>query len=213
MKLLAERKNIIKYLQKMQNEGLTDGTSGNISLFNRELNLIAISPSGLDYQSLIPEDIPVLRTDGTQVDSKRLPSSEFHFHLALYNKRNDINSIVHTHSDYASTIACLGIELPPVHYMIGFSGSKVPLAPYRTFGTKELSKSIIENIDNFNAILLENHGLIALGNTVSRAYACAEAIEYVAKVYVLSKSIGEPKILSDDEMKIVVEKFKSYGQK
>lgn len=212
MKSLIYRETIIEYCQKMKNEGLTDGVSGNISICDDKRKFIAISPSGMDYTKLTTEDIPLVDLKGEQIKGNAKPSSELQFHIDLYNHREDINAIVHTHSPYISAVAALGIELPAVHYMIGFSGNKVPLAPYQTYGTKELSKSITDHIKDYNAIILENHGLIATGPTISRAYACAEAIEYVAKVYILAKSVGEPKVLNDSEMKTVVEKFKGYGQ-
>lgn len=196
----------------MKNEGLTDGASGNISICDDKRKFIAISPSGMDYSQLKDKDIPLVDLNGEIIKGETKPSSELQFHLDLYNHREDIQAIVHTHSPYISAVAALGIELPAIHYMIGFSGNKVPLAPYQTYGTKELSDAITKNIGNYNAIILENHGLIATGPTISRAYACAEAIEYVARVYILAKSVGEPKVLSDEEMKTVVEKFKGYGQ-
>ena len=210
MILEAQRKLVIEYCQKMKAEKLTDGTSGNISILDKESGYIAISPSALPYEALRPEDIPIVNLKGNIVDGNTKPSSELEFHLALYNKRDDIGAVVHTHSHYASAVACLGLELPPVHYMIGFAGDKVPLAPYKTFGTKELSAAIQENIGNYNALLLENHGLLAVHKSIELAYACAEAVEYVAKVFILAKSVGEPKILSNEEMAIVVEKFKHY---
>lgn len=196
----------------MKNEGLTDGASGNISICDDKRKFIAISPSGMDYSQLKDKDIPLVDLNGEIIKGETKPSSELQFHLDLYNHREDIQAIVHTHSPYISAVAALGIELPAIHYMIGFSGNKVPLAPYQTYGTKELSDAITKNIGNYNAIILENHGLIATGPTISRAYACAEAIEYVARVYILAKSVGEPKVLSDEEMKTVVEKFIGYGQ-
>jgi L-fuculose-phosphate aldolase len=97
--------------------------------------------------------------------------------------------------------------------MIAFSGDKVPLAPYKTFGTPELAKSVADSIGDYNAVLLANHGLVACGDSIGKAFTAAEEIEFTARIYVQAKSIGKPVVLSDEEMKIVVDKFKTYGQK
>lgn len=123
-----------------------------------------------------------------------------------------IQAVVHTHSVYATTIACLGWELPPVHYLIGFSGKKVPIAPYATFGTKALARHVAKGISSCNAILLANHGLVTVGADMAAAFTTAEEIEFVARVYYQAKNIGQPVLLPDREMEIVIEKFKTYGQ-
>jgi L-fuculose-phosphate aldolase len=109
-------------------------------------------------------------------------------------------------------MACLGWEIPAVHYLVGFSGQKVPLAPYATFGTSQLAENLVSAIGNYNAVLLANHGLVTVGPTLSRAFAVAEEIELVARVYYQARSIGEPVVLDEQEMNRVIEKFKDYGQ-
>jgi L-fuculose-phosphate aldolase len=141
------------------------------------------------------------------------PSSEIRFHLALFKHRADITAVVHTHQVYATTIACLNWELPAVHYLIGFSGNKVPLAPYATFGSEELSKNIVNSIGGYNACLMANHGLVTVGANIASAFAVAEEIELVSRLYYQTKCIGSPVILSDEEMVVIDEKFKTYGQK
>lgn len=207
------RENIVKYGQKMVQIQLTSGTGGNLSIMDREQNLVAISPSGIDYFDTKSKDVVVVDMEGKVVDGDRIPSSELEFHLGLYHKRQDISAVVHTHSVYATTIACLGWELPAVHYMIGYSGSKVPIAPYETFGSKSLATTVAESIGDYNGLLLANHGSIAIANNIATAFAAAEAIEFVARLYYQTKSIGDPVILKDDEMKTVVNKFAVYGQK
>jgi L-fuculose-phosphate aldolase len=151
--------------------------------------------------------------DGNTVEGHNKPSSELSFHIALYKAKPEITAIVHTHSVHATTVACMGLELPAVHYMVAFSGDKVPLAPYATFGTPELAESIINHIGDYNAVLLANHGLVACGSSVANAFTAAEEIEFVAQIYCNAKSMGQPVILDDAEMAKVVEKFKWYGQK
>jgi len=211
--MTEERKELVKYGQKLVEAGLTSGTGGNLSVINRENGTIAITPSGIDYFETTPDDIVITDLQRNVIEGDNKPSSELSFHLALYNNRTDINAVVHTHSTYATTIACLGIELPAVHYMVAFSGNKVPIAPYKTFGSPELAESVAENIGSYNAVLLANHGLVTVANNLPTAFAAAEEIEFTARIYIQAKSIGEPVILSDEEMETVVEKFKWYGQK
>ena len=213
MLLKEERNEIVRFGKKLVSSKLTTGTGGNLSLFNRKEGLIAISPSGIDYLEMRPEDIVLLNIDGEIAEGSRRPSSELNFHTMLYQKRKDINAIIHTHSVYATTIACLNWEIPAVHYLVGFSGNKVPVAPYATFGTKELAENISKTIGNYNAVLLANHGLITIGVDLSSTFYIAEEIELVAQIYYQSRCIGKPAILSDKEMVKVIKKFKAYGQK
>jgi len=210
MLLQAERKLVIDYCLKLNQENLTRGSSGNISIRNQ--NHIAISPSGMEYNQLKPEDIVIVDIEGNILEGKRKPSSELAFHLALYQKRENIKAVVHTHSIHATALACLGEELPAAHYMIGFAGDKVPLVPYQTFGTDKLAQAIQEKLENYNALLLENHGLLAVGENIKDAYTVAHSVEFVAEVYLKARSAGTPKILSTEEMSIIQEKFKTYGK-
>ena len=212
MLLEEEREAIVTYGRKLITSHLTTGSGGNLSLFNRSENLLAIKPSGVDYFEMRPEDVVVLTPDGRVVEGVKKPSSEVNFHLALLQHRPEINAVVHTHSVYATTIACLNWELPAVHYLVAYSGDKVPLAAYATFGTKELADNILQAIGSFNACLLANHGLVAVGRDLSSAFTVAEEIELVAQIYYQARCIGQPVILPEDEMKRVGEKFKTYGQ-
>jgi L-fuculose-phosphate aldolase len=130
----------------------------------------------------------------------------------LLNSRDDINAVIHTHQVYATTIACMNWELPAVHYLVGFSGNKVPIAKYAPIGTQELSDYIIEAIGSYNACLMSNHGIVTVGRNIQSAFNVAEEIELVSKIFIQCKSMGEPKILSDEEMMIIGEKFLTYGQ-
>jgi len=213
MILEQERKSIVEYGKKLITSQLTTGSGGNLSIFNRDQNLIAIKPSGVDYMTMKPEDVVVVSPSGEIVDGVLKPSSELKFHLALLHHRPDINAVVHTHQPYATTVACLNIELPPVHYLIGFSGDKVPLAKYATFGSQALSDYILEAIGPYNACLMANHGLVTVGADISRAFATAEELELVSRIFCLARSMGEPRILSKEDMAEVTEKFKTYGQR
>ena len=211
MLLNNERKKIVDFSKKMLDTKLTHSTGGNLSIFNRKKKLIAITPSGVDYTVLKDNDILIIDIKGRIIEGTLNPSSETGFHLALYANRNDINSVVHTHSIFATTYACLNREIKPVHYLIGFAGKKVPVAAYATYGTDELADNIISCIGDSNAVLLANHGLVSVGKDVLTAFNVAQEIEFVAQISYQAENIGTPCILSDKEMSKVIEKFKDYG--
>lgn len=214
MVLETERAEVVEYGKKMVASGLTTGTGGNLSAVDRASDRMAVSPSGIDYGEMRPEDVAVLNlADGEVADGERTPSSEFNFHLALYRKRSDVGAVVHTHSPYATTMACLQWEIPAVHYLVGFAGKKVPVAPYATFGTEALARSVTDTIGDYNALLLANHGLLAVGPNLATAFAVAEEIEFVARIYYQTRCVGLPPLISGEEMDRVLEKFKTYGQR
>ncbi len=213
MLMQKEREEIVRFGRKMLAARLTSGTGGNLSVFNRRDGFIAISPSGMEYDEMQPADVPVTDNGGVRVEGCRKPSSELGFHLALYRKRPDVKAVIHTHSVYATTMACLHWEIPAVHYLVAYSGRKVPLAPYATFGTPELAMNVAESIGEHNAVLLANHGLVTVGPNLATAFAVAEEIELVARIYYQAECIGKPVIIPDDEMSRVIEKFAVYGQK
>jgi len=212
MLLSEERKTVAHYGKKLITTGLVKGTGGNISLVNRAKTLLAITPSGVDYDQVDPEDVVVVDMDGKRVEGHLIPSSELAFHLALVKQRPDIKAVVHTHSDYATALACLRWELPAVHYLIGSAGSVVPLAPYATFGTQALADGICQTIGDGNAVLLANHGLVTVGVNLKQAFSTAEYVEYVAKIYLMTKSVGTPVLLNMEEMRAVIEKLENYGK-
>jgi L-fuculose-phosphate aldolase len=212
MLLEEERNYIVDFGKKLVTAKLTTGTGGNLSMINRSKKQVAISPSGLNYFKTRPVDVVITDMDGRIEEGSCKPSSELKFHLELYRTRADIQAIVHTHSVYATTIACLGWELPPVHYLIGFSGRKVPIAPYATFGTQALARHVAKGIGSCNAILLANHGLVTVGADMAAAFTAAEEIEFVARVYYQAKNIGEPTILPDHEIEAIIKKFQTYEQ-
>lgn len=211
MQLKVEREYIVEYGKRLVNSRLTTGSGGNISIFNRKEGLVAIKPSGVDYFLMRPEDVVVVTPEENIVEGNLTPSSEIRFHLALYKHREGINSVVHTHQVYATTIACMNWELPAVHYLVGFSGNKVPLAKYATFGSQELADNIIQAIGNYNACLMANHGIVTVGKDIASAYAAAESLEFVSQLYYQTKSVGNPVLLSDPEMENVIRKFQTYG--
>ena len=214
MRLEQERKEIVTLGRKLLTSGLTAGTGGNLSIVNRKKNVIAITPSGVDYFEMRPQDVVLVGMEGGLIEiSRNNPSSELLLHLALYRKREDIQAVVHTHSVYGTALATLGWEIPAFHYLVAYSGRKVPLAAYATFGSERLARNVAEAIGENNAVLMGSHGVVTVGPTLAKAFEAAEIIEYVARVYYLAKNLGEPTILSGEEMDKVIEKFKTYGQR
>ncbi len=213
MLLENQRKEVVSYGVKLLKEGLFNGTSGNISILDPETGYIAISPSGMDYMSLVPEDITVIDTDGNIIDGARKPSSEWNMHTLFYKNKPDVYSIIHTHSIYCTIFSVLGMPIKAVHIAIGAAGTgEIPCAPYRLFGTKELAESAVSRCKNSNAVLLQNHGIICCGKNISAAASLASGLEYVAELQYRAMSIGEPKLISGAELSKVIEKFASYGQ-
>ncbi len=212
MLLKKERELIVEYGKKLITSNLTKGTGGNLSIFNRKEQLMAISPSGIDYFNIKPEDVVILDLKGNKVDGKKTPSSEYDMHRIFYANRTDIDAIIHTHTMYATTIACLNWELPPVHYMVALAGPNVRCAEYATYGTKELAKNALKAMEDRKAVLLANHGLLAGAKDLANAFNITEEIEYCAELYYRTKCIGDPVVLPEEEMDLMLEEFKTYGQ-
>lgn len=212
MILQKERELIVEYGKKLVISNLTKGTGGNLSIYNREKELMCISPSGIDYFKITPEDVVVLNLDGVKVDGTKEPSSEFEMHRIFYANRDDIDAIIHTHTMYSTTIACLNWSLPPVHYMLALAGKNVRCARYATYGTMELAENAFAAMRDRNAVLLANHGLLVGAKDIANAFNTTEEVEYCAELYYRSKAIGEPVIIPEEEMDIMMGKFKTYGQ-
>ncbi|MBN2332520.1 MAG: class II aldolase/adducin family protein [Deltaproteobacteria bacterium] len=203
---------LCEYGRRLAADRLTTGTGGNLSIFDRKHGLTAITPSGLPYEQLTLGEISVINPDGSLRQGKA-PSSEWPMHLAIYRARPDISAIVHTHSPYATTFAVLREEIPACHYLIAVTGSNsVRVAPYATFGTEELARQAAAGLARDNAILLANHGLLAIAPDIHRAYTIALHVEEVAKLYYRARAIGTPQILSQEEMRQAHERFKTYGR-
>lgn len=209
-----ERELVREYGRKLIETGLTTGTGGNISIFNREKGLMAITPSGIDYMDIQAEDIVIMDLEGNTVDGDKRPSSEYDMHRVFYQNRDDVQAVVHTHCIYSTTISCLNWEIPSVHYLVAFCGEKVPCADYATYGTPELAGNAYKAMGKqYNATLLSNHGLLAVGSDIATAFATADQIEFCARLYCQTMAIGKPVVLPVEEMEAVKMKFKTYGQK
>ncbi len=213
MRLVEERKLVVEYGKQLIERGLATGTFGNVSVYNPEEDLMAISPSGMDYYKTEPEDIVVMRLDGTVVEGKAKPSSEYDLHRIFYQKRPDVRAVVHTHSKYATTISCMHKPIPPIHYVIGYAGKEIPCAPYAQFGTWELAESCYETMGDRNGVLLGNHGAVAVGGNISYAMDTAQQMEFVAEIYYNCLVAGSMQCIDDEKMEKVMGAFASYRKK
>nr|WP_093650977.1 L-fuculose-phosphate aldolase [Streptococcus varani] len=208
-----ERKELIKYGKKLVTEGLTKGTGGNLSAFDRKAGLMAITPSGIDFFDIKEEDIVIMDLEGKVVEGEKLPSSEWYMHLIQYQQREDIDAVIHAHTTYGTVLAVLREALPASHYMIAVAGKDVRVADYATYGTKELAENAAKAMENRRAVFLANHGILAGAHDLLNAFNVIEEVEYCAKIYCVAKSFGEPVVLPDEEMELMAEKFKTYGQR
>ena len=184
MILQAEREEIALYGKKMLTENLVKGTGGNISIYSREKGLMAISPSGKDYLTINPEDVVVTDLDGNVVEGELKPSSEHKMHAIFYKKRDDVNSVVHTHSTHAATLSCMRQNLPPIYYLQIIAGMKpIQCSKYALTGSKELAEYAYKAMGTQNGALLANHGVITAAINLKIAYYMAEQIEFASELY------------------------------
>jgi L-fuculose-phosphate aldolase len=212
MLLHEQREAVAEYGRAMLARGLVDATGGNLSVMCRRQGLVAISPSGVPYGSITPDDVPVVDMDGKVCAGALRPSSELDMHLMTYRRRRDLSALIHTHSPCATTLACLRRDLPAVHYLIGFAGGGVRCAGYATYGTKALADNACAAMQERRAVLLANHGLLAGGVDLADAFNVAEMVEYCAGIYLRACAIGTPVILDQREMDVIQQKFATYGK-
>lgn len=205
------RRSLVATMQEMEAVGLNSGTAGNASVRWGERFLV--TPSGIPAARLTPESIVEIdRTGAFEGDFR--PTSEWRMHVELLAGRPDMNAAVHCHSRYATTLACAGKSIPPLHYMTAVSGGpEIRIAPYALFGTEALARSAIETLEGRRACLMANHGQIALGRTLPEALTIAREVEVQASFYYGTLAIGGPTLLSDEQMNAVFEAFLTYGQK
>ena len=208
---LALHQEIISNCLKMNSSGLNQGTSGNLSA--RFGAGMLITPSAIAYDQLNPEDIVYMNLDGTY-EHRLACSSEWRFHRDVYLAKPEVNAVVHAHPTYCTALAIRHMEIPPLHYMIAVSGgNSIRCAGYHTYGTQELSEAAVQALQGRTACLLANHGMIATGSNLAKAMWLAIEVETLAHQYVISLQLGGPKLLPDEEIARVVEKFKNYGLK
>jgi L-fuculose-phosphate aldolase len=191
------RRDLVAYGVRMLEDGLAVGTAGNLSV--RVGDVVAISPSGILYREIVPEDVCVVSLDGQKLSGKATVSSEWPMHSGIY-RNTDARAIVHTHSAEVVALSLSQPELPAVHYVIAGLGGPVPVVDYVRFGSDGLADGAISVMASRNAAILQNHGAVTRGATLQQAYERALLLEWLAKVYRLSLSYGDPRILTADEL-------------
>lgn len=209
---LTLRQAIIDKCRWMNDAGLNQGTSGNISA--RSSNVMLVTPSAVPYDEMEPEMIVSMPLEGDYGawSGPLKPSVEWRFHLDIMIARPDVNAIVHTHSTYATATAMARKPIPACHYMVAvFGGNDVRCADYALYGTKELSENALKALEDRTGCLLANHGMITIGGDLAQAMWRAVELETIAKQYHLSLAIGGPVILSNAQMEETLEGFYGYG--
>lgn len=205
----ALRERIVATARRMNALGINQGSSGNVSA--RVEGGFLVTPSGVPYEDLQTADIVHVGRDG-HATGHRAPSSEWRFHRDIYALRPEAGAVVHTHSAFATTLACLGRAIPAFHYEVAFAGGiDIRCAPYRTFGTQELSDAALAALEGRRACLLAHHGVIAFGTDLDDALRLADKVEALARLYWQAIQVAEPTVLDEAEMARVLERFRHYG--
>ena len=208
------REEVARVAKQLIESGLVTGTSGNVSARTPEGDVL-MTPSGIDYEKLEPGDIVLVDVGGEVLEGSLGPSTETPMHTGIYRARADVGAVVHTHSIFATTLACLGCTIPPVHYMLTTlsEDGEIPLAPYTTYGTEELAGYAAEALgESHNACLLQNHGTITVGDSPEVAFARTVVLEEMAEIYYRTRVAGEPVLLSPEQVEEVAAKISGYGQ-
>lgn len=203
------RTDIVAAMRDLLTLGLSQGTSGNVSV--RAGDGFLVTPSGIPAETLRPEDIVAMQFDGG-FTHPLAPSSEWHFHRDILAARPDVNAVVHAHPTHCTAFAICGRDIPAVHYMIAAAGGPtVRCAPYAPYGTEALSAAALTALEGRMACLLANHGMIAIGSDLRKALWLAVEVEALCRQYAVALQVGNPVVLPDDEIWRTVERFKSYG--
>lgn len=216
-RIVCER--LIAAARGMNERGINVNKSGNVSIRCSDPEGRAgflVTPTGVPYVDLTPEKLVWMPLVARSVEDRiglLLPSSEWSLHAAVLAARSDMDAVVHTHSAYATALACQNEGIPPFHYMVAAAGGKsIDVVPYATFGTALLGARTAEALSRKNACLLEHHGVVALGKTVEKALDLATEVENLARQYVIVRQLGTPRLLSDEEMEVVLDRFRTYGK-
>jgi L-fuculose-phosphate aldolase len=195
--LQVARLQLVSYCGRLIADGLAVGAAGNMSV--RVGDLVAITPSGVRYSELTPDDICVVTLTGEEVAAHETPSSELPMHLAVYAATNAA-AVVHTHSAEVIALSATNDELPAIHYAIASLGGPVRVAGYTRFGSAGLAEAAVKALAGRSAAILENHGAICYGRTLTQAYDRALLVEWLARVFRLACSYGQPRILTQAEL-------------
>lgn len=215
MQYETERQAVLETAQRMMRDGLVKLTSGNVSCRIPGTDLFAITPSGMDYETMVADDICIVDLNGRQVQGERRPSSETPMHRLAYLRRPDVDGVVHTHSIYASAFACTGQSMPVISTeLAALVGGTIRCAPYAKSGSEEFAEVALQTLgDEDMAVLFQNHGVMAVGRSLKEAYSVAIGLEEAAMIYLLARQMGEPIIIPEAERQRMFRAFRSsYGQ-
>jgi L-fuculose-phosphate aldolase len=204
------RADVLATARAMNANGLNRGTAGNVSV--RHEDGFFVTPTGMDYEESVPEDIAFVGLDG-RAEGRRKPSSEWRFHRDIYAARSEAGAIIHTHAPFATALACRGEAIPPFHYMIArFGGTDIRCAAYATFGTQELSDGMLRALEGRCACLMDHHGMLVFGQDLKQTLALAVEFEALCEQYWRVLALGPARVLPEEEMLRVIEKFRDYGR-
>ena len=206
-----QREQLLRVSQQLIEQGLNKNTAGNVSVRSGEGFLV--TPSGMSVEKMTPASMVQMAFDGSY-EKNKIPSSEWRFHCDILKNRPEINAVIHTHSMFATTLACLHKDIPPFHYMIAVTGADtIRCAPYALFGTQVLSDHALAALYHSKACLLANHGMIALGRDLEDALAVTVEVENLCEQYWRILQINpNPPLLTEAEMCDVFQQFKGYGK-
>ena len=205
------RREIVAVSRALDAAGLMPNKSGNVSC--RIPGGFLVTPSGVPYGQLDAGQVVELTADGNAVEVGLRPSSEWRMHGAIYAQRPEVAAVVHTHSPRATALSCARLGIPAFHYMIALAGGSIRCMPYATFGTEELARNAVCGLDGRRAVLLANHGVVAVGTSLREAHSVAFEVENLALQYLELRAAGlEPVVLDDAELATVIEKFTDYGR-
>ena len=197
-----EKDNVVEIGLRMAQSNLVVGSWGNISTLVKKDKLVIITPSGVNCNCLQARGLLTVDLDGNVVEGDLRPSTELQLHLAIYKARPDVNAIVHTHSTYGCAMAVARQSLPPIlEDMAQLVGGPVPVAEYAPAGTKELAENCVRALAELNAVFLANHGVIGVGRDLEEALQVCQLVERTAKVYILSRILGTPFVLAEEDVK------------
>ncbi|RDL42854.1 class II aldolase [Marinomonas piezotolerans] len=203
------RQSIIDACISMNALHINQGTSGNISVRHGEG--ILITPTSMPYKTMTPEDIVWMGFDG-QIVGNRAPSSEWNFHMEIMRRKPEVNAVVHAHPTACTTLSIMEKEIPPIHYMVAVCGGhNIRCAPYATFGVGQLSENALQALEGRSACLLAHHGMIATAASLDKALWLAVEVETLAKQYLGCLPMGEPPLLSEEEIQNVINRMSGYG--
>ena len=210
MLLEKERRDVVETCLFMQSNGLIVGTAGNVSI--RVDDKVAISPSGVPYETMTAEDVVVFSMDGERVDGILEPSSELPLHLSVY-RETAAKAITHNHAPASTALGLVVDEIPPSHYYSAMLGGIIRVAPYAEFGTDELARNVTDALKGRSGALMKNHGAITVGPTVKKAAGLLPILEYVCEIHLRAMATGAPiALLSPEQMADAKAAIADYGK-